>query len=291
MLLIQHTRLADKPALCPGLAAGLAANIIGSGFIGGAVGGLVAGYVMCWMRDNIRLNSAFNSFATFYLYPVIGTLVVGTLMMFVIGKPVAALNLGLTEWLHSLSGGNVLLLGAVLGCFVSLDLGGPVNKTAYAFCLGAMANGVYGPYAIFSSTIMVSAFTVTFSTMIAPRLFHEFEIELGKSTWLLGLAGITEGAIPMAIEDPIRVIGSFLVGSIVTGALVAAAGIGLATPGAAIFSIFLLDDAGLGVLTAGGIWFGAAIIGSIISTLMLICWRGHHTRKARRQEAVLVQVN
>ena len=281
--------IADKPALGPGFAAGLAANIIGSGFIGGAVGGIVAGYVMRWMRDNIRLKPTFNGFAEFYLYPVLGTLVVSTLMMFVIGKPVAALNQGLTDWLNTLLDGNALLLGAAIGCFVSLDLGGPVNKTAYLFCLGAMANGIYGPYAIFTSVTMVSAFTVTFSTMIAPRLFHEFEIELGKSTWLLGLAGITEGAIPMAIEDPIRVIGSFLVGSIATGAIVAAAGIGLSTPGAAIVSIFLLDNAGLGAFAAGGIWFGAAIIGAIISTLTLIIWRGHHKRKERLQQAVPAQ--
>lgn len=112
-----------------------------------------------------------------------------------------SINNSLTAWLNGLSGSNALLLGAILGFMCSFDLGGPVNKAAYAFCLGAMANGVYGPYAIFASVKMVSAFTVTASTMLAPRLFKEFEIETGKSTWLLGLAGITEGAIPMAIED------------------------------------------------------------------------------------------
>jgi len=278
--------IADKPALGPGFAAGLAANMIGSGFLGGVVGGIVAGYVMRWIKNNIRLKPAFNGFVTFYLYPVIGTLVVGVLMMFVVGKPVAFLNQGLTDWLNSLSGSNTLLLGAVIGLFVSFDLGGPVNKASYAFCLGAMANGVYGPYAIFGSVKMVSAFTVTFSTLIAPRLFKDFEIEIGKSTWLLGLAGITEGAIPMAIEDPIRVIGSFLVGSVVTGAMVGAAGIGLSTPGAGIVSIFLLHDAGLGGFMAGAIWFGAAIIGTIISTAMLISWRASAAKKEAKKQAL-----
>ncbi|WP_023602725.1 PTS 2-O-a-mannosyl-D-glycerate transporter subunit IIABC [Aliivibrio logei] len=273
--------LADKPALGPGFAAGLAANLIGAGFLGGVVGGLLAGYVMRWVKENIRLAPAFNGFLTFYLYPVIGTLVVGSLMLFVIGKPVAFLNQGLTDWLNGLSGTNAILLGAVLGCFVSFDLGGPVNKAAYAFCLGAMANGVYGPYAIFGSVKMVSAFTVTASTMIAPRLFKDFEIETGKSTWLLGLAGITEGAIPMAIEDPIRVIGSFLVGSIVTGAMVGAAGVGLSTPGAGIFSLFLLQDGGLGSFTAAAVWLGAALIGTVISTSILIMWRGHAVKKGK----------
>lgn len=265
--------LADKPALTPGFAAGLAANMIGSGFLGAIIGGLIAGYLMRWVKNHIRLSSRFNGFLTFYLYPVIGVLGAGSLMLFVIGEPVAWLNTTLTAWLNGLSGANALLLGAILGFMCSFDLGGPVNKASYAFCLGAMANGVYGPYAIFASVKMVSAFTVTASTLLAPKLFKPFEIETGKSTWLLGLAGITEGAIPMAIEDPLRVIGSFVLGSMVTGAIVGAMGIGLSTPGAGIFSLFLLHDAGLsGVVAAAG-WFGAALVGTAISTFILLLWR------------------
>ncbi|MFC0226646.1 PTS 2-O-a-mannosyl-D-glycerate transporter subunit IIABC [Serratia aquatilis] len=271
--------LADKPALGPGFAAGLAANMIGSGFLGGVVGGLIAGYLMRWVKTHVRLSPNFNGFLTFYLYPVIGTLVAGSLMLFVIGQPVAWLNNSLTAWLNGLSGTNALVLGAILGFMCSFDLGGPVNKAAYAFCLGAMANGVFGPYAIFGAVKMVSAFTVTASTMLAPRLFQQFEIETGKSTWLLGLAGITEGAIPMAIEDPLRVIGSFLVGSMVTGAIVGGMGIGLSTPGAGIFSLFLLHDNGLGGLFSAAIWLGAALLGTVISTLVLIIWR----RQAMKQ--------
>ena len=271
--------LADKPALTPGFAAGLAANMIGSGFLGAIVGGLIAGYLMRWVKNHIRLSSRYNGFLTFYLYPVIGVLGAGSLMLFVIGEPVAWLNNTLTVWLNGLSGANALLLGAILGFMCSFDLGGPVNKASYAFCLGAMANGVYGPYAIFASVKMVSAFTVTASTMLAPGLFKPFEIETGKSTWLLGLAGITEGAIPMAIEDPLRVIGSFVLGSMVTGAIVGAMGIGLSTPGAGIFSLFLLHEAGLtGVVAAAG-WFGAALLGAAISTFILLLWRRQAVKK------------
>ncbi|MCW4989007.1 PTS 2-O-a-mannosyl-D-glycerate transporter subunit IIABC [Enterobacter mori] len=271
--------LADKPALTPGFAAGLAANMIGSGFLGAIIGGLIAGYLMRWVKNHIRLSSRFNGFLTFYLYPVIGVLGAGSLMLFVIGEPVAWLNTTLTAWLNGLSGANALLLGAILGFMCSFDLGGPVNKASYAFCLGAMANGVYGPYAIFASVKMVSAFTVTASTLLAPKLFKPFEIETGKSTWLLGLAGITEGAIPMAIEDPLRVIGSFVLGSMVTGAIVGAMGIGLSTPGAGIFSLFLLHDAGLsGVVAAAG-WFGAALVGTAISTFILLLWRRQAVKK------------
>lgn len=267
--------LADKPALAPGFAAGLAANMIGAGFLGGVAGGLIAGYLMRWVKSHLRLSSQFNGFLTFYLYPVIGTLVAGSLMMFAIGGPVAWLNNGLTQWLNGLSGTNALLLGAIIGFMCSFDLGGPVNKASYAFCLGAMANGVFGPYAIFASVKMVSAFTVTASTLIVPRLFRPFEIETGKSTWLLGLAGITEGAIPMAIEDPLRVIGSFVLGSMVTGAIVGAMHIGLSTPGAGIFSLFLLHDGGLGGVVAAAGWFGAALVGTAISTAILLLWRHH----------------
>ncbi|EFD4988428.1 TPA: PTS 2-O-a-mannosyl-D-glycerate transporter subunit IIABC [Escherichia coli] len=267
--------LADKPALAPGFAAGLAANMIGSGFLGAVVGGLIAGYLMRWVKNHLRLSSKFNGFLTFYLYPVLGTLGAGSLMLFVVGEPVAWINNSLTAWLNGLSGSNALLLGAILGFMCSFDLGGPVNKAAYAFCLGAMANGVYGPYAIFASVKMVSAFTVTASTMLAPRLFKEFEIETGKSTWLLGLAGITEGAIPMAIEDPLRVIGSFVLGSMVTGAIVGAMNIGLSTPGAGIFSLFLLHDNGAGGVMAAIGWFGVALVGAAISTAILLMWRRH----------------
>ncbi|WP_052284863.1 PTS 2-O-a-mannosyl-D-glycerate transporter subunit IIABC [Kluyvera genomosp. 1] len=273
--------LADKPALAPGFAAGLAANLIGSGFLGGVAGGLIAGYLMRWVKKHLRLSSRFNGFLTFYLYPVIGTLVAGSLMLFVIGEPVAWINNSLTAWLNGLSGANALLLGAILGFMCSFDLGGPVNKAAYAFCLGAMANGVYGPYAIFASVKMVSAFTVTASTSLAPQLFKQFEIETGKSTWLLGLAGITEGAIPMAIEDPLRVIGSFVMGSMVTGAIVGAMGIGLSTPGAGIFSLFLLQDAGIGAFVAAAGWIGAALAGTVVSTVVLLLWRRQAVKQGK----------
>lgn len=273
--------LADKPALAPGFAAGLAANMIGAGFLGAVAGGLIAGYLMRWVKQHIRLSNRFNGFMTFYLYPVIGTLAAGSLMLFVIGEPVAWVNNSLTTWLNGLSGANALLLGVILGFMCSFDLGGPVNKAAYAFCLGAMANGVYGPYAIFASVKMVSAFTVTASTMLAPNLFKQFEIETGKSTWLLGLAGITEGAIPMAIEDPVRVIGSFVLGSMATGAIVGAMGIGLSTPGAGIFSLFLLQHGGLSTYVAAAGWFGAALVGTVISTVVLLLWRRQAVRKGK----------
>lgn len=265
--------LADKPGLAPGFAAGLAANLIGGGFLGGIAGGFIAGYTMKWVKKNVRGPKSLNGFFTFYLYPVMGTLIAGSLMLFVVGKAVAALNNGLTSYLNGLSGGNAMLLGAIIGAMVSFDLGGPVNKAAYAFCVGSMANGNFMPYATFASCKMVSAFTTTVATKIRPHLYSEEERQCGNSTWILGLAGITEGAIPLMIEDPFRVIPSFVTGTAVTGALVAAAGIGLQVPGAGIISMFVLEVGDLSKLSEAGIWLGAALIGTAISTAMLTALR------------------
>ncbi len=270
--------IADKPGLTPGFAGGLAAMTINSGFLGGMLAGLLAGFLMNWMKKNIQAKGVFSGFVTFWVYPVIGSLVVGVVMLFLIGKPVAAINNGLIGWLDTLQGTNALLLGAVLGAMVSFDLGGPVNKAAYAFCIAAMSNGNFIPYCTFASVKMVSAFSLSAACLLKKNLFTEQEREIGNQTWLLGLAGITEGAIPFAMGDPIRVIGSFIGGSIITGAIVAYTGLGLNVPGAGIFSMFLLEGDYSSVMGAF-IWLGAAILGAAVSTILLIVTRQHKLRK------------
>lgn len=209
--------ISDKPALGPGFAAGVAANMINGGFLAGMAGGFIAGYTIKMLKRYIPSKGTLAGFISFWVYPVLGTLIVGTLMFFVVGKPVTALNQGLISWLGSMAGTNAALFGAILGIMVSFDLGGPVNKAAYAFCIGAMAEGIIIPYTVFASVKMVSAFGVTFATLLFKKYFNEEEQEVGKSTWLLGLAGITEGAIPFMIADPLRVIPSLCIGSAITG--------------------------------------------------------------------------
>lgn len=269
--------IADKPALGPGFAAGVAANLIGSGFLGGMLGGLLAGYFLKFLKRKVKPKGTFAGFISFWLYPVVGTLVVGSIMLFLIGKPLAFLNEGLIEWLKGMSGTNALIMGAIIGAMVSFDLGGPVNKAAYTFCIGAMASGNIVPYAAFASVKMVSAFSVTGATIIGKKYFTKAEQEIGKQTWLLGLAGITEGAIPFMINDPLRVIPSLIAGSAVTGAIVSYFHIGLNVPGAGIFSLALLK--GQPLLAAAGIWFGAALIGAAISMFLLIATRQRKNKK------------
>lgn len=264
--------IGDKPALGPGFAGGLAANMINSGFLGGMLGGLIAGFLIKWMKKHIKSEGVFSGFITFWVYPVVGSLIVGVLMLFVVGKPVAWINTSLVNMLNGMAGTSAILLGVVIGAMVSFDLGGPVNKAAYAFCLGAMANGNFVPYCIFASVKMVSAFSVSAACYLRKDLFKQEEREIGNQTWILGLAGITEGAIPFAMSDPIRVIGSFIAGSVVTGGIVSYFNIGLDVPGAGIFSMFLLKG-GVGSLMGAVIWLGAALVGALISTILLIATR------------------
>jgi 2-O-A-mannosyl-D-glycerate PTS system EIIABC component len=272
--------IADKPALGPGFAAGVAANLIGSGFLGGMLGGFLAGFFLKYLKRTIQPKGTFAGFISFWVYPVVGTLVVGSIMLFVVGEPLAWLNQGLINWLDGLSGTNAILLGAILGAMVSFDLGGPVNKAAYTFCIGAMASGNIVPYAAFASVKMVSAFGVTAATIVGKKYFTKQEQEIGKQTWLLGLAGITEGAIPFMINDPLRVIPSLVAGSAVTGAIVAYFNIGLNVPGAGIFSLALVE--GQPILIAASIWFGAALLGAFISMLLLIATRRSRLKKEGR---------
>jgi len=280
--------LADKPGLAPGFAAGGLANLLGGGFLLGMFGGLFAGFLMRWMKNNIKIDGPFSAFVTFWVYPVVSTFIVYLVVGLLFGGPITMINDALISFLNGLQGGNAAILGIALGIMVSFDLGGPVNKAAYAFTLAAMQEGVYMPYAVFASVKMVSAFGVSLATL--PRAFkslwQEDEIEVGTTTWILGLAGITEGAIPLMVNDPLRVIPSLCVGSAVTGAIVAVANVGLNTPGAGIFSLFFLfDSAGVnlsnidnvaGQFTPALIWFFAAVLGAIISAAILVA-----TRKAK----------
>ena len=271
--------LADKTALAPGFVAGIAANLINGGFLCAMLGGLVAGYSIRALRKYIPAKGVLAGFISFWVYPVFSSLFIGVVMFFILGKPVAWLNQSLISALGSLSGSNAGLLGAIIGVMVSFDLGGPVNKAAYTFCVGAMADGVLMPYAAFASIKMVSAFAVTFSTLGFKKYFTREEQEAGMSTWILGLAGITEGAIPVMMADPVRVIFSLCAGSAVTGAIVAISGIGLDVPGAGIFSMFLLKE-GTGSAMNAVIWFFAAVLGAVISTVILVALKKMKAEKA-----------
>ncbi len=264
--------ISEKTALCSGFAAGLAANMVGGGFLAGMLGGLIAGYLVRYMKKYIPAKGAFSGFISFFVYPIVSTILIGAIMFFVVGQPVALLNNLMFDFLRSLEGTNALLLGAVIGIMTSFDLGGPVNKAAYAFCVAALDENLLLPYAIFASVKMVSGFAITMTTLLAKKYYTVEEREAGKTTWLLALGGITEGAIPFMMKHPLKVISSLCTGSAICGMIIAWTNIGLNVPGAGIFSMFLLDTSvsTLNPFFSAAVWLLAAVLGAIISTAMLI---------------------
>ena len=210
--------MADRPGIVPGIVAGLLATTIGAGFLGGLVGGLLAGGIVMAIK-RVKVPRAVAGIMPVVVIPLVSTFVVGALMLVVIGKPIAAGQSGMTNWLNSLSGSNAILLGALLGLMMAFDMGGPVNKVAYTFGLAGLAAGNHLVMAAVMAAGMTPPIALALATVLRPSLFTKAERTAGEAAWLLGASFITEGAIPFAAGDPIRVIPSLMVGSAVTGAL------------------------------------------------------------------------
>jgi fructose PTS system EIIBC or EIIC component len=241
--------IADRPGLVPGFVAGVAAGTIGAGFLGAIVGGLTGGFIARWMSQ-LNVPKAIRGVMPVVIIPLVATLLNGALMLTVLGKPLAAVQKGLTDWLAGLSGANLILLGAILGLMMAFDMGGPVNKTAYVFATLNLTTAIAdnnGPALQIMATVMAAGMVPPLamalsSTVLRPKLYTEAERENGKAAWLLGASFITEGAIPFAASDPLRVIPSLMAGSALTGALVMAFGCELRAPHGGIWVISLISN-------------------------------------------------
>ncbi|HEY8415017.1 MAG TPA: PTS fructose transporter subunit IIC, partial [Thermaerobacter sp.] len=201
------------------------------------------------------------------IVPVIATGVTGLLMIYVIGSPLQAVMNGLTNWLQGLSGGNAILLGLILGAMMAFDMGGPVNKAAYTFATGLLASQVYTPMAAVMAAGMTPPLGLALATWLAPKKFTSEEREAGKAAAVLGISFITEGAIPFAAADPLRVIPSIMAGSAVTGALSMAFGATLRAPHGGIFVLPIPGVVGNLGLYALSILIGAVITAAVVIVL------------------------
>ena len=210
--------IADRPGLVPGVVAGLLAVEVGAGFLGGLIGGLVAGAV-AYHLIRIKVPSALSGVMPVVVVPVLSTLIVGAIMIIAIGKPVSSAQTALTDWLNGLSGTNGILLGLLLGAMMAFDMGGPVNKVAYTFGLASLASGNLQIMAAVMAAGMTPPLALALATVVRPKLFTNAERKAGEAAWLLGASFITEGAIPFAAADPLRVIPSIMAGSAATGGL------------------------------------------------------------------------
>lgn len=236
--------IADRPGLAPGFTAGAVAVVVGAGFIGGLVGGLIAGFAALWI-GRLRVPQVLRGLMPVVVIPLFATLTVGALMFLVLGRPLAAITSGLTNWLGGLSGSSAVVLGIILGLMMCFDLGGPVNKAAYAFAVAGLSVTDPATLRIMAAVMaagMVPPLAMALASTVRPGLFSEAERENGKAAWFLGAAFISEGAIPFAAADPLRVIPSMMAGGAVTGALIMATDVTLGAPHGGLFVLFAIGN-------------------------------------------------
>lgn len=209
--------IADRPGIAPGVVGGVVANEIGAGFLGGIVAGFIAGWVVNQLKK-IPMHPYVAALKPIIIIPIFGVGIVAGLML-IIGQPISAFSKELETWLKSMSGANLALLGFIIGAMMAVDMGGPINKIAFAFSVGMLNQGVYAPMAACWIGIMTPPIGLALATKLAPNKFTEEEKKSAIPALIMGAIGITEGAIPYAVADPLRVIPSIIVGSAVGGAL------------------------------------------------------------------------
>jgi len=261
--------IGNRPALVPGMVIGLLANSMDAGFLGTLVGGFLAGYVILLLRKTIKLPKNFSGLLPVLILPLFSVLISGLIFVYVIGVPLTALNDGLTNWLEGLTGINSVLLGMIIGAMMAIDLAGPVGKAAYFFGVASLTNLGSGEVSTVMAATMISGMVPPLamalsSTVIGRHKYNNEQREAGKSAWILGLSFITEGAIPFAVADPIRVLFSVTIGASVTGGLSMLFGSGIAVPHGGFF-IFFIPGATSGVL----MYILSLIIGVVISALLV----------------------
>lgn len=255
--------IADKAALAPGMITGLMAVNGGSGFLGGMVSGFLSGYITKFIVNKSRkIPQTYQGLFSVLVIPLVSTFIVGLVMFFVLNTPMSDLTKFLTTWLKSMRGANAAVLGALLAGMMASDMGGPINKTASAFGLAMFASKIYEPSAALMVGGMVPPLGLALATLIFKNKFTIQEREAGKANWILGASFITEGAIPFAASDPLRVIPANIIGGAIGGAICMVSKISLQAPHGGIFVIPIACNKPF-------LYTGCIILGSIITALII----------------------
>lgn len=254
--------IADRPGLTPGLIGGMIATSINAGFLGGIIAGFIAGYAAKLISGKVKLPQSMEALKPILIIPLFASLITGLLVIYVVGKPVAGIMNGLTHWLANMGTANAVLLGAILGGMMCTDMGGPVNKVAYAFGVGLLSSQTYAPMAAIMAAGMVPPLAMGLATLVARRKFNKGQQEGGKAALVLGLCFISEGAIPFAARDPMRVLPCCIVGGATTGAISMAVGAKLMAPHGGLFVLLIP-----GAITPVIGYLMAIIIGTAIAGL------------------------
>ncbi|WEF09729.1 PTS fructose transporter subunit IIBC [Pectobacterium actinidiae] len=231
--------IADRPGLTPGLVGGMLAVSTGAGFLGGIIAGFLAGYIARAINNKLILPQSLTALKPILIIPLFATLITGLVMIYVVGTPVAKILTGLTSWLQSMGTANAVILGAILGAMMCTDMGGPVNKVAYVFGTTLLSSQIYAPMAAVMAAGMVPPLAMGLATVLASKKFNPTEREGGKAAFVLGLCFISEGAIPYAARDPMRVLPCCIIGGALTGALSMAVGAKLMAPHGGLFVLLI----------------------------------------------------
>lgn len=235
--------IADRPGFAPAMVGGLISANNGGGFLGGLVGGFLGGYVILFLKKVFaKLPEKLEGIKPVLLYPLFGILITGVLMYTVVISPVAAVNGGITNLLNSLGTGNLILLGAIVGGMMAIDMGGPINKAAFTFGIAAIAAGNYYPHAAVMAGGMTPPLGIALATTFFKNKFSKEEREAGLTNYIMGASFITEGAIPFAAADPIRVIPSCVIGSALAGGLSMAFKCQLPAPHGGLFVLPIITN-------------------------------------------------
>lgn len=262
--------ITDRPGLAPAFIVGTVANAMGTGFLGGMLVGIMVGYCCEWLKK-IPMPARLTAVKSLIIIPFLSTLVVGFIMIYVIGSPIKAMTVGLTAWLKGMSGTNAVLLAALLGTMMAVDMGGPINKIAYAFGMAAFTSGGYQVSTAMLMAISIPPVGMFVATLLGgKKLYSTAEIENGRSAVIMGIVGITEGAIPFAVSDPIRVIPSIIVGTASGCALNAFFG---TTHKTAMSTIMAIPFSSNPILYTISIIFGIMVVALMVNFLKIVT---HH---------------
>lgn len=262
--------IADKPGLVPGMIGGAIAadgslygSEAGAGFLGGIVAGFIAGYVAKWIK-NIRVPKAMAPIMPIIIIPILASLVVGLIFIFLIGAPISGIFTALTGWLKGMQGANIIILALIIGAMIAFDMGGPVNKVAFLFGSALIAEGNYAVMGMVAVAVCTPPIGLGLATFVQKHKFNHAEQEMGKASFTMGLFGITEGAIPFAAQDPLRIIPSNMIGAMVAAVIAAMGGVGdrVAHGGPIVAVLGGIDHI---------IWFFiAVIIGSLVTMITIL---------------------
>ncbi|REI08293.1 fructose-specific PTS transporter subunit EIIC [Staphylococcus felis] len=265
--------IADKPGLVPGMIGGAIAadgsfygSEAGAGFLGGIVAGFIAGYVAKWIK-NVKVPKAMTPIMPIIIIPILASLVVGLIFIFIIGGPISSIFVALTAWLKGMQGANIVILALIIGAMIAFDMGGPVNKVAFLFGAALIAEGNYAVMGMVAVAVCTPPIGLGIATMIQKRKFNVSEQEMGKASFTMGLFGITEGAIPFAAQDPLRIIPANMIGAMVAAVIAALSGVGdrVAHGGPIVAILGGIDQV---------LWFFVAVIvGSLVTTATVLLFK------------------